>query len=150
MCTDKDDPLWKVTQAQKDSAEICFLQQPGDTAVLFFYPTSTQAVSLSDYEVTPCLCPEDVDDEQCSTSDFFFGLTYDLNFNFTALAYSTGVKMQKLITDDPESGDVSVISTLAPVLTYTASTAYSLVTARDTQELTQGSTTLYKVSHNFF
>jgi hypothetical protein len=150
MCIDKDDPFWKMTQAQKASAEICFLQQPGDTAILFFYPTSTQVVNLNEYEMTPCLCPEDVDDEQCNTNDFFFGLIYDLNFNFTALAYNIGIKMQKLIIDDPEKGDVNVINTLAPILTYTAGVAYNLVTANDTQELTQGNTTLYKVSRNFF
>ena len=72
-------------------------------------------------------------------------MIYDLNFNFTALAYNIGIKMQKLVIDDPDNGDVDVINSLAPLLTYTASIVYYLVKASNTQELSQGNTTLNNV-----
>ena len=148
MCLDKEDPFWSMTESQIDGPEICFLQQPGDAKLMFFYPTSAQVFNINDWEMIPCLCPEDENDEMCNSNDFFFGMIYDLNFNFTALAYNIGIKMQQLIVDDPVDGDLTVINTLAPILTYTASVSYDFVTANDTQELSTGNTTLDQVSYS--
>jgi len=129
ICLDKVDKYWNLTQQQINGPEICFVYQGADNNLFFAYPIM---INLNETLTGACNCPQGAEDYNCNIADYVIGFIYDLNFNFTTLVETLATKMQDIMIKDPDNGDVTVMNTLAPILTNTIYSPGNLNNTYDT------------------
>ena len=113
FCVDKQalrkQGIMRLTDAQVNGPELCFLVKPTKFKPIFFYPLSLSLYVIPYWNsVVHCECPRDQLNSGCNDRNFLINLFYDMDREDMTKPIMFALNLQRHLIADPINGDLKM------------------------------------------